>query len=57
MVPWHHSERLQNKGNLFHYGYHLFADIDFPQEIPANRRGAENDEKWVFHLMRNAQSE
>ena len=42
---------------MFCYVALLFGDIDFPQEIPANRRGGGNDEKWVFRVMRNAQSE
>ena len=42
---------------MFCYVASLFGNSDIPQEIPANRGGAENAEKWVFHLMRNAQSE
>ena len=57
MVPWHHSDRLQNKGYLFYYGYSLFSTIDFPLEIPGDRRKGKLREKWVFKLMRNAQSE
>ena len=47
----------QKKAFLFHGGHSLRARIDFPLEIPANRRGAKKEKKWVFHLMRNAQSE
>ena len=42
---------------MFCYVALLFADIDFLQEIPGDHKGGKNDEKWVFHLMRNAQSE
>ena len=42
---------------MFCYVALHLGDIDFPQEIPGVRREAENDKKWVFPLMRNAQSE
>ena len=42
---------------MFCYGALHFGDIDFSQEIPGDRELGRNDEKWVFHLMRNAQSE
>ena len=57
MAPWHHSDRLQNQGKMFCYVALLFGDIDFPQEIPGDRAGGKIDEKWVFRVMRNAQSE
>ena len=42
---------------MFCYVAFLVRDSDFPQEIPAILLGGENGEKWVFRLMRNAQSE
>ncbi|HSQ56208.1 MAG TPA: hypothetical protein VLM40_10750 [Gemmata sp.] len=42
---------------MFRYVASSFGDIDFPQEIPADRRLGTIDEKWVFRVMRNAQSE
>ena len=42
---------------MFCYVAPLFGDIEYLQEIPRDRRGGENGEKWVFRLMRNAQSE
>ena len=42
---------------MFCYVAILFGDIDFPQEIPGVRRKGKFGEKWVFCLMRNAQSE
>ena len=42
---------------MFFYGYSLFADIDFPLEFPGDRDRGKKFEKWVFSLMRNAQSE
>ena len=42
---------------MFCYGPCLFVSIDCPLEIPGDRRGAKNGEKWVFCFMRNAQSE
>ena len=42
---------------MFCYVAILFGDIAFPQEIPAKRREGKNVEKWVFKVMRNAQSE
>ena len=42
---------------MFCYVAMHFGGIYFAQEIPADRRGGRNDEKWVFRLMRNAQSE
>ena len=42
---------------MFCYVALRLGDIHFRQEIPGDHRGGENGEKWVFHLMRNAQSE
>ena len=42
---------------MFRYVASYFGSIDCPQEIPANRRGGKISEKWVFCLVRNAQSE
>ena len=42
---------------MFYYVALLFGDIDFTQEIPGDRDGGGNDDKWVFRVMRNAQSE
>ena len=42
---------------MFCYVALLFGDIDCHQEIPGVRHRGKIDEKWVFCLMRNAQSE
>ena len=42
---------------MFCYVAIQFGDLDFPQQIPGDRRGVKIREKWVFCLMRNAQSE
>ena len=42
---------------MFCYVALLFGDINFPQEIPGIRREGQIGKKWVFHLIRNAQSE
>ena len=47
----------KSREKMFCYGPCHFVSIDFPQEIPVVCRGGRNSEKWVFRVMRNAQSE
>ena len=42
---------------MFCYAALHFGDIDLPQKIPGDHCGSANGKKWVFCLMRNAQSE